>query len=146
MRQRCHPQKTARGSSIPNRILRTFHALALPATENSERVVDSKQKSQDAPRTSDATRQKQREGCRSQAAFAGRSTRQRCHPPKTARGSSILNRISRTLHAPRCRPQRAARRSSIPSRISRTLHAPTLPPTENSGMVEDTVTRPPHNP
>ena len=85
---------------IPNRIHRTLHAPALPHGENSERGIDCKQKSRDASRASSATRRKQREGRQYQTEFAGRSTRQRCHVPKTARGSAIPSRIHRPLHAP----------------------------------------------
>ena len=72
---------------------------SVPRAQNSERVFDSKQNSQDAPRASAATRRRQREGRRFQTEFSGRSMRQRCLPPKTARGPSIPNRILRTLHA-----------------------------------------------
>ena len=47
-RQRCHAAKAARWTSIPDRIVRTLHVPALPHVQNSERVVASKQKSQDA--------------------------------------------------------------------------------------------------
>ena len=90
MRQRSHLPKATRG------------------------VIDSKQDSQDAPRASAATPSKQREGRRFRTEFAGRSKRQRCHPPpKTARGSSI------------------------PNKIFKTLQAPALPPTKNSERVVD---------
>ena len=47
---------------MPSRILRIY-ASALARAQNSERVVDFKQNSQDAPRASTSTRPKQREGC-----------------------------------------------------------------------------------
>ena len=95
-RARCARTETARGSMIPNRILRTLHAPALPRAPNSERAVDSKQNSEDTPRASAPTRQKQREV---RPERAGRLTHQCCHVPKTARGSSIPNKIRRTLQA-----------------------------------------------
>ena len=88
-RQRCRTAKTARGASIPSRSLGTLHAPALPRGENSERVANTKQNSQDAPRANAATCPKQREGQRFQTEFIGRSTRQRCHAPKKARGAWI---------------------------------------------------------
>ena len=53
--------------------------------QNSEKVIDTEQSSQDAPEAGAATRGKEREGRRFKAEFAGRSARQRAHPPKTAR-------------------------------------------------------------
>ena len=50
--QCCHLPNTATGSSIPNRLLRTRHAPALPHTQSCERVVDDKQNSENAPRAS----------------------------------------------------------------------------------------------
>ena len=47
---------------------------------------------------------KQREGRRFHSEFSGRPMHQRSHPLKTARGSSILSRILRTLHAPALPP------------------------------------------
>ena len=88
-RQRCRTAKTARGASIPSRSLGTLHAPALPRGENSERFANTKQNSQDAPRANAATCPKQREGQRFQTEFIGRSTRQRCHAPKKARGAWI---------------------------------------------------------
>ena len=88
-RQRCRTAKTARGASIPSRSLGTLHAPALPRGENSERVANTKQNSQDAPRANAATCPKQREGQRFQTEFIGRSTRQLCRAPKKARGAWI---------------------------------------------------------
>ena len=75
-RQRRHPPKTRRGSSIPETIF------------------------QDAPLATAAMRPNQLISLRFPREFAGRSTRQRCHPPKKARNSSIPSRVLRTLHAP----------------------------------------------
>ena len=122
-RQSAQPLKTARGSSIPLRILRTPHAPALPPAENSERVIDSEQNSEDAPRASAPTRRKQCEGRHSRREFRGRPMREGRHSRRefrgrpNARGSSFAPRISRTPNA---------RGSSFAPRISRTLHPPTL--------------------
>ena len=69
-RQCFHPPKTARGSCIPKRILRTLQAPGVPRAQNSEMVVDSKQtNSQDAPRASAPIHRKQRERGRFQTEF-----------------------------------------------------------------------------
>ena len=60
--------------------------------------VDPQRNCQDAPRASAATCPQQRQRRRFHSVFAGRSTRQRCHPPKTATRPSIQKTILRTLH------------------------------------------------
>ena len=104
---------------------KTFHAPALSPAQDSDRLIDSKENSKDAPRASAATRPKQSErvvdsrescqdpsrasvatrpkqrvSCRFQREFSGCSTHHRHCPAKTASGSSIPKRILRTLHAP----------------------------------------------
>ena len=61
------------------------------------------------------------------------STRQHCHPPKTAKRSSVPNRVLRMLHAPAFPPaETKARGPSIQNKLRRTLHAPALPPVETA--------------
>ena len=88
--------------------------------------------------TNRKARPKQRQGCRFQRAFSGRSTRQRRHPHKTSRGSRNPKIILRTLHAPEPPPPKTARRLSIANRTLRRLHAPAPPPAQNSEKVVDT--------
>ena len=85
---------------MPNRRFRAFGPPASPPAQNHERVGDYEQNSEDAPRASAANRPKPRKGRRLKTEFCGRSTRQRRRPPKTTKGSSIMDRILRTLHAP----------------------------------------------
>ena len=89
--------------------------------QHSERVVDFKHNSEDAPRTSAATRPKQARASSIANIILRTFHTQRCHPPKTARGSSIPTRVIRMLHAQSCHPPKSARASSIPN-ILRTLH------------------------
>ena len=76
--------KTRRRSSIPNRIRRTIHAPTLPPAQNNEMIVDSKQNS----------------SCKQNCQDAPRASWRRGQPPKTARASSIPDRILNTLHEP----------------------------------------------
>ena len=82
-----------KGSSIPNRILRTLHAPAPPPVQNHKKDVDSEQTSQDAPRASATTRPKPQQSRGFPIEFSGLSTHQPRHPRKTMRGSSIPNRL-----------------------------------------------------
>ena len=86
------------------------------------RGVDSKQTSQDAPRASAPTCRKQRQGRRFQTEFSGCSTHQHSHPEN--RDKVVASKENSTRQ--RCHAPKTARRSSIPNRILRTLHAPAL--------------------
>ena len=107
--QRCHtPKSTTRGSSISNRILRMLHAPALLTAEKSDRVVDSKHKSQDAPRAS-APKQNSQD-----------PTHQRCGQRPAAHSPRL------EAHGPRPTghgPQRAARGLRLRGADLRPVHA-----------------------
>ena len=106
-RQRGRPPKTARGFAIHVQNSHGATTGAIRRMRNPQRVrrrrkrfAVQKQNSEDAPRASAARGRKLREGRRSRADFRRRSTCQRREGPKTTRGSSIANRIRKTLHAP----------------------------------------------
>ena len=87
--------------------------------------------SQGAPRTSAAPK-----GSSIAKRIRGRSARQRCRLLKTTRGSSIANRILRTLHAPA--PPPAENRERIVDHEQNSedpLHAPAPRPGENCERV-----------
>ena len=123
-----------KGSSIPNRILRTLHAPAPPPAQNHARVVDSEQASQDAPRASATSRPKPQEGRRFRTEFSGLSTHQPRHPPKTVRRSSIPNRLlaPRASAAPFQNHEKG-----VHSEQNSQLHAPAPPPAQNHEKVVD---------
>ena len=76
-RQRHDAQKTTRGLPLAPRLSMTLHAPASRRAGNSESVATYVQNIEDAPRTSVATRRKQREGRYLRPEFRGRSTLQR---------------------------------------------------------------------
>ena len=112
-----------------------LQAPALPCAQISQKVVDSKQRSRDAPPASAATSPKQREGRKFQAEFLGGSTRQRGHLPKTRESRKFQTEFSGGSARERGHPR--ARESSIPNRTLRTLYAPARPPAQNNERVVD---------
>ena len=90
--------QTLRGLWIPSKIIRTLRARASGGAANTERVADSEQNSQDAPRKSVRRRRKHGEGCGFRSKFSECSTQERPEAPQTRRGLWIPSKSPRMLH------------------------------------------------
>ena len=148
---RSYPLKTARWSSIPNRIPRTLHVPTLPPTENNVRVVICAESFEDAPRASLTTKPEHRrytqrvvvlaenfvDAPRAGAWFARAENFENAPRASvtTGRDDSRLKFRRRSTRQRHDGP-RAPRGASFALRISRTLHAPARrqagPPRESS--------------
>ena len=116
--------KQRKGRHLRQEIRGRSTAPASRRAENSERVATYAKNFEDALRASVMMRRKQREGRHLRPEFRGRSTRQRHDAPRTARGSPLRPRISRTLHAPASRRAAPNPRFAFAPKISKTLHEP----------------------